>query len=807
MASTRIRQIDSRDPFTTRTVSFDSTVEMLVHANSVRPHLRSKQEGETVRSTRRYSERLSKISSATSSTGGGEISEANISRTCNDDMRRVQIHESNGRTSVDVCSMVNSFKIGRCITHSRQKDRMRRQLEQDYIRGREGSEISRLSIHGEGQQHIRIVSPNVFTQGEKLHLRRQETSSCSGKECEESHEGSGSPVRGSKHPPWITSGDGEDGCRSGGNKVYQWTPITGDAPPLLGLGLPCRKSIASSDASNSIPLVGGECIAENYAKWSMSKRGRRFSNILGLPSLAQGPIELLPSWKRSNRSLNDRLPLHAPYVKPMNEQLILDAKKWLSAERSHALDYLTNAELYPPVPGIPGNWPTSQLTNDEIVDMMYNDIVEECVSDDIFPAHFGYIFTVAEILKKRRRVVQDTLSANVLCQDPPKVQFTSIPRLKMCVHKGNYAVTFDVKAMYYQLLLSRKVRSAFRFKGPDGKTYRCKRLPMGFKWAVLISQSIMEFVANCVTARVHIEVYIDNVLFVGDRDQVRLARDQFLNACHYYSITLGEIGDVCQQLEFRGIQFDFAAKTVAISDKFVTKLNQRVEVATSQWADIRALISSVIYGLTIQMKLHTIFHLLKFMARHACCSARTPVIWWTAAKEDFDRALASIRSNAVLSPIDVDESVAIVSDAATETGLGAFVIVTPAGRVLTEAFPLSHYESINDMEALALLTALHRHPSLLSHRRIVYFGDNSAVLHCLISDHSKSFALNVAIGRITAVLHKLSSVIVPRYVPSDWNPADAPSRNEPFSYRHRQVLHFITALLRNTVSQRLRGVE
>ena len=119
------------------------------------------------------------------------------------------------------------------------------------------------------------------------------------------------------------------------------------------------------------------------------------------------------------------------------------------------------------------------------------------------------------------------------------------------------------------------------------------------------------------------------------------------------------------------------------------------------------------------------------------------------------------------------------------------VIVTTAGRIIMKDFNKSG-TNINELEGLALHMALQE--PVCAHRIVKYFGDNTAVLHTFMSTHSKSFTLNVIIGRIIGRLQLLKSRIIPCYVSTDINPADPLTRN-----RHLSDDHYVTiALLTNS---------
>ena len=170
---------------------------------------------------------------------------------------------------------------------------------------------------------------------------------------------------------------------------------------------------------------------------------------------------------------------------------------------------------------------------------------------------------------------------------------------------------------------------------------------------------------------------------------------------------------------------------------------------------------------------------------------------------EFNAAVQTILKNTPMHEANPEHDIVVVTDAATETNLGAGVVVTRNGHILVHTFRITKYNSINDMEAQALYQTLRHFEEKLSHHRINYFGDNTSVLFTLKSGVSKSFDLNLWTGRILSRLHIMGSTLASLYyVPSNFIPADAPSRNMPFTEEHLSVLTSLSNCLQQSV-----GVE
>lgn len=561
----------------------------------------------------------------------------------------------------------------------------------------------------------------------------------------------------------------------------------------------------TSERGNTQPLVAFSELSctlpqrkhVSHVNHQLSKRRLRFLSVLGERSSGRIPNDS-PSWK-TNSDISMHLPLQRQDVPPLSTELIRDVEhsSYITANERLSMKYLYDIRSYPSQDREVIHFPSSSLLMEDYHYLWENDIVEVC--KEIERGHFSYVFSVREDHKHRRRAVMDALSANVCCPDPPPVYFTPIAKLRRSVLRARFGMCLDLKSFYHQIPLAPQIRHVFTFKSEDEFYYRFTRLPMGFKWAVYIAQAIMNYLSACVIRLfpdVHVETYIDNVLFFGDsRSAVSEAGLYFQLLCKKYGVTVGEQSEVSDKCEFRGLLLDFTSKHTSLTAKFVSKFTQHWNTRTNTWADYRALIGSIVYAYTASERpLSQIFHVLKLLARNATHDPRSPVVIWAQANNELHKALSVISANVPVKVINPQSYLCIITDACTETNLIAYVIVTPGGRILSDAKSPSSYHSINDMEASALLWSLDM--PLAQRKHIVYYGDNTSVIACLQRAGSKSFFLDLIIGRIIMRLYNIQSLIHPFFIRSELNPADAPTRRSAYSYQHRSFLQSVISTFR-----------
>ena len=140
--------------------------------------------------------------------------------------------------------------------------------------------------------------------------------------------------------------------------------------------------------------------------------------------------------------------------------------------------------------------------------------------------------------------------------------------LHRLVHQGRFAIAFDLRCQFFEIPLAAEVATLFTFIGPDGVIYNFTKLPMGFKFSVSIAQTMMKFLTRKAIegTRVVTDVYIDNILLVAESmDDLIRAATRFRDLCRHYNVTLGEVSDMAQTVSFRGIQLNFATKSISLS--------------------------------------------------------------------------------------------------------------------------------------------------------------------------------------------------------------------------------------------------
>ena len=211
----------------------------------------------------------------------------------------------------------------------------------------------------------------------------------------------------------------------------------------------------------------------------------------------------------------------------------------------------------------------------------------ECnVVAPIDPLHIrGHVnmFVVPEAAKKRFRSIKHTEMINVHCgrETLTPCSFPTKSDIFSCVADGDYFIALDFAAYYDQFELSDEVSSRMCFSH-NGKFYRLKTLAMGQRQAVEIANSATQRMIDFPRRSTFCHSIIDNVIFVGKRDDVVHDAWVFVSRCKQVMATLNEIdvqtatlADVAKlarrEGDWAGIHIDLDKKSVALTDKAVAK--------------------------------------------------------------------------------------------------------------------------------------------------------------------------------------------------------------------------------------------
>ena len=273
-------------------------------------------------------------------------------------------------------------------------------------------------------------------------------------------------------------------------------------------------------------------------------------------------------------------PLH---VKPV-PRINLEALSCIGAASAqslsdweHSRGWLDRPERYTKVPVKHLNGaPRARLTDSQVAALLHHGVIADVRRNHIR----GHVrmFVVPEPSKKRWRPIKYTKDANdVLGKDTlAHVSFATKPVICDLVHAGTHFIALDFASYYDQFVYAENVARRFCFRTNDGTTYRLNTLAMGQRQAVEVAMSATKLLLDF-ERKSRAEAVIDNVIFVGSRDDVLRDAAEFVRRVRLVGGTLNEDVDnleslVCETGDWCGIALDMHSKTVKLTGKILEKL-------------------------------------------------------------------------------------------------------------------------------------------------------------------------------------------------------------------------------------------
>jgi len=366
-------------------------------------------------------------------------------------------------------------------------------------------------------------------------------------------------------------------------------------------------------------------------------------------------------------------------------------------------------------------------------------------------------------------------------------------------------IQFDMLSYYDQFGLSEAVKRKLCFLGPDGIVYALERLPMGLRPACEVAQAttwmLLDFEMG---PSVKLTTCIDNIRFIGKKDEVVRAVRVFLDRCRRVGAQLDKWpasdseADIIAMGErrgdFLGEFYDYDAGTRKLTDRSVNKVKTIKEWLSEQHEPCLVLNArqfSVVMGMlfwtasVLDLPLCRYFHLLRDYRRAAAAAATTASydevvvkLTPTAIRELKAWVEAAAENKAVpMTPIQQGApNLNLVVDA---SGLGHCTISTTnftdcqvmSGVWATKEQPNAQSSVWAEPEAIFRGCLRFVRPS---DRFVRIYTDHSPVVYAAAAGYAKGFAPNLLIERLKVYFPDTVFEIV--HVKGVNNPADRYSR-------------------------------
>ncbi len=438
--------------------------------------------------------------------------------------------------------------------------------------------------------------------------------------------------------------------------------------------------------------------------------------------------------------------------------------------------------------------------------------------------------------KDSDRLIIDARPANTVFAKPDPVKLPTpdlLARLSTDGSRPFFVAKVDLDNFYHRLRLPVWMRSYFglppvragdvcdavasRF-GADSTVYPCcVTLPMGWSHSVLVAQLAHEHLLDTRTGlgpadrithssstavdRLRHQVYIDDLNLIGpDRNSVLAAQRQYIQAAESVGLVAKPskiIAPSSAGVECLGLEVNGSTHTVGLpaselerlradtsrllSTRHCTGLELSILVGRWTWACLAARpalsVFSTVYRF-IQAAGHrrfAIWHSVSLELR--VMSGLAPLLFASTAAPWFERLIATDASSTGLGVVASSSPPVLPHPTVTTPEQAAVVAGSSRWHTIVSSRWL-RAEHINVLELRALCTAVRW---VLSFRhsvgcRLLLFSDSTVTVGAVSKGRSSSLPLNRRLRYLASLVFAFGLSVAVRWLPSELNPADGPSR-------------------------------
>ncbi len=433
------------------------------------------------------------------------------------------------------------------------------------------------------------------------------------------------------------------------------------------------------------------------------------------------------------------------------------------------------------------------------------------------------VFSHPELAKGRRRPIRWTYMANEVLPGNSEVHPINMarkPDIVRLVHYGTHFAQHDLAAFFDQIGLTEAVAHYYCFRH-NGKIYRLTCLPMGLTASVGVASALHEVLLDFPRRSARCEIVIDNVVFVGSREDVLHDSRIYRERCASIGAVLNDLDVPLENLavqhgEFCGVVLDLVEKTVCLAKKSVERARLSWSLRNEwTWQGYQSCIGSLFWSWGIlDVPMHGNFALLRFLSRTSADLAERHDLWtapakvWPTALKDMERWMRILLENKPRKVPVSKEPEWIVATDASRWGWGYVAVNSETHEVRTHGSAWSPYMEHRYGERLGssvlaepkgLVNAMCHllAPDRDSAKKVLVLSDNSATCAAVNRGFSThALHLNACIGQLKNSFPQYEFEV--QHIAGQENPADKPSRNSQLS--EQEAAEAAQALLRRAQS-------
>jgi hypothetical protein len=407
------------------------------------------------------------------------------------------------------------------------------------------------------------------------------------------------------------------------------------------------------------------------------------------------------------------------------------------------------------------------------------------------------MFGVPEPAKRRWRMIKNTANINATELEIFSVKFPTVRELDEGA-RGPAVACIDFAAYYDQIGLDPSTRNLHCFRGLDGKTYRLTRLPMGQRQAVGVACALTDAVLSF-QRRSCIQTCIDNIRFVGSREDVEHDLLETVRRCRQIGLAINEVEKdlplhevsslISSKATFMGRLFDHEKQTICLADKTVGKLKlvlEHMRTHRSSWRNVAALLGLLFFAQhVLQLPISCFGNAFRMYREVSRRLAGDELSWdqeaemqecqWKELQEWALMAIAN-RPRSIENKIYTD---VICTDASKEGwGFCHLNIATGGVKVEQGMWPPEYDDAhiSTHAESMAIYKAIHMCISPREPRTVLLLTDAAVSATCINKLHAKAWYVNWILHCLAKNFPHLR--IVAQHIPGEMNISDGVSRGD-----------------------------
>ena len=377
--------------------------------------------------------------------------------------------------------------------------------------------------------------------------------------------------------------------------------------------------------------------------------------------------------------------------------------------------------------------------------------------------------------------------------------------------------TRDFRTGFYAIEIPEEARRLFRFQTEGGSWFELCRLPMGHVCAPEIMHTMAAAAAGdpgyvrpeWQARGVRVDVFIDNIRYTGGAGEVLAATANLDAAAEEFCLTWkpADSNTAEAKYTFLGVDFDHEGAEVKVSLKIKRRL-EAVDLGMVTAGQLESMGGRLMHASAVAGETPgRYWFALKFLRRLAnnLNAGRRLVGDRVRVPESVAAELRGWMAGATSTrrmhaPFDEREQMFSVFIDASKKGWGGVVVNDTTAEVVVMGDSWDTQESelhINILEGLAFHNTVKQMSPELDGRTVAVWIDNTSVVGVSRKGMSiRSQDLNAAVIGALVELQRRSITFSIRYVRSQLNPADLPSRVDPTTIRTRKHREEVTLAVR-----------